>query len=150
MDALALLLIDDMCNRENEATGQPGKPAIYQPYKETYPYIVSPAALDQDSVYDAYRKSARVKLQALFHSHSFTMNKTSVNKKRQSQGLPSSLSPCKPVLTFTPHKTSQPDQARAKQPDCSRNRNHSSGCKNNLASTRYRVRRDTLNTYMLG
>ena len=47
MDALTLLLIVDMCNREHEVTGQIGKPATYQTYKETYPYIVSAAALDQ-------------------------------------------------------------------------------------------------------
>jgi hypothetical protein len=62
MDALTLLLIVDMCNREHEATHQFDKPAIYQPYKETYPHIVSPAALDQDSECFAYRKPAWVKL----------------------------------------------------------------------------------------
>lgn len=62
MDALTLLLIVDMCNREHEVTDHPDKPAIYQPYTETYPKIVSPAALDQNSECFAYRKPAWVKL----------------------------------------------------------------------------------------
>jgi hypothetical protein len=62
MDALTLLLIVDMCNREHEVTDQFDKPAIYQPYKETYPQIVSPAAPDQNSECYAYRKPAWVKL----------------------------------------------------------------------------------------
>lgn len=62
MDALTLLFIVDMCNREHEVTDQFDKPAIYQPYKETYPQIVSPAALDQNSECYAYRKPAWVKL----------------------------------------------------------------------------------------
>ena len=62
MDALTLLLIVDMCNREHEVSDQLDKPAIYQPYKETYPYIVSPAALDQGSECYAYRKPAWLKL----------------------------------------------------------------------------------------
>ncbi len=33
MDALTLLLIVDMCNREHEVTDQFDKPAIYQPYQ---------------------------------------------------------------------------------------------------------------------
>jgi len=62
MDALTLLLIVDMCNREHEVTDQFDKAAIYQPYKQMYPYIVSPAALDQESECFAYRKPAWVKL----------------------------------------------------------------------------------------
>jgi hypothetical protein len=62
MDALTLLLIIDMCNHEHEVTDQFDKPAIHQPYKETYPYIVSPAALDHNSNCYTYRKPAWFKL----------------------------------------------------------------------------------------
>jgi hypothetical protein len=62
MDALTLLLIVDMCNREHDVTDQFDKPAIYQPYKETYPYIVSPAKLDKDNECYAYRIPAWEKL----------------------------------------------------------------------------------------
>ena len=62
MDALTLLLIVDMCNREHEVTDRFDKPAIYQPYKETYPPILSPAALDKNSECFAYRKPAWIKL----------------------------------------------------------------------------------------
>jgi len=62
MDALTLLLIVDMCNREHEVSDQFDKPAIYQPYKETYPHIVSPAVLDKNSECFAYRKPAWMKI----------------------------------------------------------------------------------------
>ena len=62
MDALTLLLLVDMCNREHEVIDRFDKPAIYQPYKETYPYIVSPAAADKDNECYAFRKPAWVKL----------------------------------------------------------------------------------------
>ena len=62
MDALTLLLIVDMCNREHEATDQFDRPAIYQPYQQSYPQLVSPAVLDNSSECYAYRKPAWVKL----------------------------------------------------------------------------------------
>jgi len=62
MDALTLLLIVDMCNREHEVADQFDRPEIYQPYTETYPYIVSPAAHDQDSECYAYRKPTWMKI----------------------------------------------------------------------------------------
>jgi hypothetical protein len=62
MDALTLLLIVDMCNREHELSDQFDKPAIYQPYKETYPRIVSPTVAVKNSECFAYRKPAWIKL----------------------------------------------------------------------------------------
>lgn len=62
MDALTLLLIVDMCNREHEVADQYDRPAIYQPYTETYPHIVSPAILDKASECYTYRKPAWMKI----------------------------------------------------------------------------------------
>ena len=62
MDALTLLLIVDMCNREHGVTDHDDRPAMYQPYTEMYPHLVSPAILDQDSECYAYRKPIWVKL----------------------------------------------------------------------------------------
>jgi hypothetical protein len=50
-----------MGNREHEVTDQLDKPAIYQPYKETYLYIASPATLDQHSDCYAYKKPSCLK-----------------------------------------------------------------------------------------
>ena len=62
MDALTLLLIVDMCNREQQATEQYDRPALYQPYKQSYPHIVSPAALDENNACFAYKKPAWAKI----------------------------------------------------------------------------------------
>lgn len=62
MDALTLLLIVDICNREHAVTDQFDKPAIYQPYTDTYPYIVSPTVLDQGGECYAYRKPTWMKV----------------------------------------------------------------------------------------
>ena len=43
MDALTLLLIVDMFNREHVVVDHIDRPAIYQPYTEIYPPIVSTA-----------------------------------------------------------------------------------------------------------
>ncbi len=62
MDALTLLLIVDMCNREHEVADQNDRPATYQAYTQTYPPIVSPADHDQDSECYPYRKPAWMKI----------------------------------------------------------------------------------------
>lgn len=62
MDALTLLLIFDMCNREHEVTDQDDRPAINQPYTKMYPQLISPSTLDQDSECYAYRNPIWVKI----------------------------------------------------------------------------------------
>ena len=62
MDALTLLLIVDMCNREHDRTDQDDRPAMYQPYTAMYPQLVSPAAIERDSECYAYQKPAWLKI----------------------------------------------------------------------------------------
>jgi hypothetical protein len=62
MDALTLLLIVDMCNREHEVADRDDRPAIYQPYTSMYPHLVSPEAMQQDSECYAYKKPTWLKI----------------------------------------------------------------------------------------
>lgn len=62
MDALTLFLIVDICNRELTVTDKDDRPAIYQPYTDTYPQLISKAVLDQESECYAYKKPNWLKI----------------------------------------------------------------------------------------
>jgi len=56
MDALTLLLIVDMCNREHDVDYRVEKPAMYQPYKDSYPPLVTPSMTEADRECYSFRK----------------------------------------------------------------------------------------------
>ena len=62
MGALTLLLIVDICNREHVSNEPQDRPRITQAYKESYPRIIAPAAIDEDDECYAYRKPAWMKI----------------------------------------------------------------------------------------